>query len=33
MSKLSYLEKLLNGVKVEYKALWEVTSWDKNLMQ
>lgn len=29
MSKLSYLEKLLNGVKVEYKALWEVTSWDK----
>ena len=29
MSKLSYLEKLLDGVEVEWKALWEVTVWDK----
>lgn len=29
MSNLNYLEKLLDGVEVEYKALWEVTIWDK----
>ncbi|MCQ6957621.1 restriction endonuclease subunit S [Mucilaginibacter aquariorum] len=26
---MSYLEKLLQGVEVEQKALWEVTTWDK----
>ena len=29
MSKLSYMEKLLDGVEVEWKMLWEVTVWDK----
>ena len=29
MSQLNYLEKLLDGVDVEWKALWEVTVWDK----
>lgn len=26
---MSYLEKLLEGAAVEWKALWEVTTWDK----
>ena len=26
---MKYLEKLLEGVEVEWKALWEVTIWDK----
>ena len=26
---MSYLDKLLQGVEVEWKALWEVTIWDK----
>ncbi|MCB9071328.1 MAG: hypothetical protein H6543_02510 [Prevotellaceae bacterium] len=26
---MSNLEKLLEGVAVEWKALWEVTTWDK----
>lgn len=26
---MSYLDKLLEGVEVEWKALWEVTTWDK----
>ncbi len=29
MSHFSYLEKLLDGEIVEWKALWEVTVWDK----
>ncbi|HIH0942328.1 TPA: restriction endonuclease subunit S [Vibrio cholerae] len=29
MNHLSYMEKLLDGVEVEWKALWEVTVWDK----
>jgi type I restriction enzyme S subunit len=29
MSKLNYLEKLLDGVSVEWRPLWEVTIWDK----
>ncbi|MCL8603721.1 MULTISPECIES: restriction endonuclease subunit S [Proteus] len=29
MSKLSYLEKLLDGVEVEWLPLWKVTIWDK----
>jgi type I restriction enzyme S subunit len=29
MSNLSFMEKLLDGVEVEWKALWEVTIWDK----
>lgn len=29
MSELSHLEKLLGGAEVEWRALWEVTSWDK----
>ncbi len=29
MSQLNYLEKLLDGVEVVWKALWEVTIWDK----
>lgn len=26
---MSFLEKLLSGVEVEWKVLWEVTTWDK----
>lgn len=26
---MSYLERLLNGAEMEWKALWEVTTWDK----
>lgn len=26
---LKYIDKLLQGVEVEWKALWEVTTWDK----
>jgi len=29
MSDMSFMEKLLDGVEVEWKALWEVTIWDK----
>ena len=29
MSQLSYMEKLLDGVEVEWKELWQVTTWDK----
>jgi len=29
MSYLSYLEKLLDGAEVDFKTLWEVTTWDK----
>ena len=29
MSSLKFMEKLLDGVNVEWKALWEVTTWDK----
>ena len=29
MSNKNYLEKLLDGVKVEWKPLWQVTTWDK----
>ena len=29
MSSVNFLEKLLAGVTVEWKALWEVTVWDK----
>ena len=29
MSKQSYLEKLLDGEEVEWKKLWEVSTWDK----
>lgn len=28
-SKMSFMEKLLGDVKVEWKALWQVTTWDK----
>ncbi len=26
---MSNIEKLLKGVEVEWKAIWEVTTWDK----
>ena len=29
MSSMNFMEKLLNGVEVEWKALWQVTTWDK----
>lgn len=29
MSQLGYMEKLLDGVEVEWKELWQVTIWDK----
>ena len=29
MSDASFMEKLLDGVEVEWKALWEVATWDK----
>ena len=29
MSHLGYIEKLLDGVEVEWKELWQVTIWDK----
>ncbi|WDH25429.1 restriction endonuclease subunit S [Pseudomonas chlororaphis] len=29
MSKLNFMERLLDEVAVEWKALWEVTIWDK----
>lgn len=29
MSELNFLEKLLDGAEVEWKSLWEVTTWDK----
>ena len=29
MSELSYMDKLLDGVEVEWKELWQVTTWDK----
>jgi len=29
VSNLSFMEKLLGGVEVEWKALWQVTTWDK----
>ena len=29
MSNMGFMEKLLEGVNVEWKALWEVTTWDK----
>ena len=29
MSELSYMEKLLDRVDVEWKELWQVTIWDK----
>ncbi|WP_201542804.1 restriction endonuclease subunit S [Psychrobacter faecalis] len=29
MSDLSYMNKLLDGVEVEWKELWQVTIWDK----
>ena len=29
MSSVSFLEKLLDGVTIEWKAIWEVTTWDK----
>lgn len=32
MSSMSYMEKLLDGVEVEWKALWEVTIWDKKFI-
>jgi type I restriction enzyme S subunit len=28
-NKTNFLEKLLEGVEVEWKAIWEVTTWDK----
>ena len=29
MIKPDFMEKLLDGVEVEWKAIWEVTTWDK----
>ena len=29
MSNVSYMEKLLDGISVEWNPLWEVTIWDK----
>ena len=29
MSQLNYMDKLLDGVEVEWKELWQVTTWDK----
>ena len=29
MSNLDYMDKLLDGVEVEWKELWQVTTWDK----
>lgn len=29
MSDLSYMDKLLDGVEIEWKELWQVTTWDK----
>jgi len=29
MSEANFLEKLLDGAEVEWKSLWEVTTWDK----
>jgi type I restriction enzyme, S subunit len=29
MSGMNFLEKLLDGFEVEWKALWQVTTWDK----
>lgn len=29
MSGVNYFEKLMDGVVVEWKNLWEVTTWDK----
>ena len=29
MSPFNFLEKLLDGAEVEWRALWEVTTWDK----
>lgn len=29
MSELSFIDKLLDGSKVEWRPLWEVTTWDK----
>lgn len=29
MSSMNFMEKLLDGVEVEWLALWEVTNWDK----
>ena len=26
---MTYLDKLLQGAEVEWKTLWEVTTWDK----
>lgn len=29
MSSMSFMDKLMDGVGVEWKVLWEVTTWDK----
>ena len=29
MIKLNFMDKLLDGVEFEWKAIWEVTTWDK----
>ena len=29
MIKQNFMEKLLDGVEVEWKYIWEVTTWDK----
>ena len=29
MIKPNFMDKLLDGVEVEWKAIWEVTTWDK----
>ncbi|QUH25543.1 restriction endonuclease subunit S [Serpentinicella alkaliphila] len=29
MIKSNFMEKLLDGVEIEWKAIWEVTTWDK----
>jgi len=29
MSSRSFIEKLLDGIEIEWNALWQVTTWDK----